>query len=86
MRRLHALIVGLPPQSALAREVLGDAWTNETALLALIADRLGVVATAGKYGLRSVPDPIPRPAGATRPKVAADAATIQAFFGMGGSA
>lgn len=80
------LLRGLPSDSALSRAVLGESWTTETSLLALIADRLGIIATGGKYGLRAVPDPFPRPKPPMAATTATDSATIAAFFSGGGSA
>lgn len=83
VRRLTSLLEGMPADSALAREVLGSDWTSDTALLAVIADRLGVVASHG-YGFKSPPDPVPRPAGLQpRPRVVTDPAEIAAFFAGG---
>ncbi len=49
---------GLPTTGALGREV-NHGWTNETELLAAIADRLGIMAS--QHSFSEVPAPIKRP-------------------------
>ncbi|MET9147300.1 hypothetical protein [Streptomyces sp. NPDC004042] len=66
-RRLRALVVNLPSDSALARTISGpDAvWTLETQLLAAVHDRLSEAnwqrGNAGSKSPSRRPQPIPRP-------------------------
>lgn len=59
------MIQGLPPTNARERELTGHHWTDETALLAIIADRVGdgIVVTAKVNGAKGVhpTKPLPRP-------------------------
>lgn len=66
-RRLRALVVNLPPDSALARTIAGadSVWTLETQLLAALHDRLSEAnwqrGNAGSKSPSRRPQPIPRP-------------------------
>lgn len=64
MRRLRVLIEGLPPNGARARALKGHAWTDDTYLAAITADRVaeaaaGIVRALG--GKASRPKALPRP-------------------------
>lgn len=64
MRRLRVLIEHLPPDGARARHLRGHAWTDDTYLLAVIADRTAECTTAtvrALGGKASRPKPLPRP-------------------------
>ncbi|WP_131097791.1 hypothetical protein [Streptomonospora litoralis] len=65
LRQLRVLIDALPPTSALGRALNGNAWSDETHLLAFIADALQVsnAQVAAAAGAKSVkkPKPLPRP-------------------------
>lgn len=66
-RRLRALVVNLPPDSALARTMVGpdSVWTLETQLLAAVHDRLSEAnwqrGNAGSKTPSRRPQPISRP-------------------------
>ncbi|MFD7539566.1 MULTISPECIES: hypothetical protein [unclassified Streptomyces] len=66
-RRLRALVVNLPTDSALARTMVGpdSVWTLETQLLAAVHDRLSEAnwqrGNAGSKSPSRRPQPIPRP-------------------------
>lgn len=66
-RRLRALVANLPPDSALARTMVGpdSVWTLETQLLAAVHDRLSEAnwqrGNAGAKSPSRRPQPIPRP-------------------------
>lgn len=66
-RRLRALVVNLPPDSALGRSISGpdSVWTLETQLLAALHDRLSEAnwqrGNAGAKSPSRRPQPIPRP-------------------------
>lgn len=66
-RRLRALVVNLPPESALARSMAGpdSVWTLDAQLLAGIHDRLCEAnwqrGNAGAKHPSARPNPIPRP-------------------------
>lgn len=65
LRQLRVLIDGVPPTSALGRAIAGNSWTDETHLLAMIADLVQVsnaqiAAAAGAKGVKK-PKPLPRP-------------------------
>lgn len=66
-RRLRALVVNLPSDSALARTIAGpdSVWTLETQLLAAMHDRLSEAnwqrGNAGAKSPSRRPQPIPRP-------------------------
>jgi hypothetical protein len=64
LRRLRILIEHLPPNGARARALKGHAWTDDTYLLAIAADRIGesaagIVRALG--GKASRPKALPRP-------------------------
>lgn len=64
MRRLRVLVENLPPDGARARAHKGHAWTDDTYLAAIIADRVaetgvGIIRALG--GKASRPKPLPRP-------------------------
>ena len=66
-RRLRALVLGLPEESALGRAIAGEdsVWTLETQLLAALHDRLSEGnwqrGNAGSKTPSRRPKPIPRP-------------------------
>lgn len=81
-RRLVALLHGLGPSSALQRALTGHHWTDETSLLALVADRLGVMAAGMQYQ-EQVP-PVPRPDALTpTPPPPASPDEVVSFFAGG---
>lgn len=80
MRRLLALLQGLPPDSAIAVAATGSDWTTDTMLLAAIADRVGIAASA-EHRLKKPPDPIPRPSLPRKATAKPDAEALAAFFG-----
>lgn len=64
MRRLRVLVEHLPPDGARARFLRGHAWTDDTYLLAITADRIAesTAATVRALGGKaSRPKPLPRP-------------------------
>jgi hypothetical protein len=69
VRKLLALIKGLPPDGALARASLGEAagWGYEQELLATTVDLLGYLTYLTKAahfkGRHELPKPVPRPGG-----------------------
>lgn len=90
-RRLFSLVSKLPPESALAASLQGEAfgWRNSEELLALIAElldlnnRLFVQANSKPGSPRPKPLEIPRPYRATepdRPQPKATADEITRFF------
>lgn len=64
MRRLRILVENLPPTGARWRKIRGHAWTDDTYLAAVIADRVGEVG-AGMIralgGKARPPKALPRP-------------------------
>lgn len=64
LRQLRVLVEHLPPDSALHRAARGHAWTDETYLLALVADLLQISNAQVAKGLGArvpKPKPLPRP-------------------------
>ncbi|MFE7462249.1 hypothetical protein ACWFMI_25360 [Nocardiopsis terrae] len=90
LRQLRVLIEHLPPSSAYHRQVRGHSWSDDTYLLAVIADAVRdhatvTVAVNSKHP-KSVkrPEPMPRPTDqAEEARKAAEAEAAQkAFKGM----
>jgi ADP-ribosylglycohydrolase len=92
LRQLRVLIEHLPPTSAYHRAARGHSWTDDTYLLAVIADAVRdhatVTVAANSKNPRSVkrPAPMPRPTDqAEEARKAAEAeAAAEAFRGMVG--
>lgn len=64
MRRLRVLIENLPPTGARARRLRGHAWTDDTYLAAVTADRIGEVGAGiirALGGKANRPKAVPRP-------------------------
>ncbi|MEE2040175.1 hypothetical protein Q8791_23440 [Nocardiopsis sp. CT-R113] len=92
LRQLRVLIEHLPPTSAYHRAARGHTWTDDTYLLAVIADAVRdhatVTVAVNSKNPRRVkrPDPMPRPVDhAEEARKAAEAeAAAKAFRGMVG--
>lgn len=90
LRQLRVLIEHLPPSSAMHRQARGHTWTDDTYLLAVIADAVRdhatVTVAANSKHPRQVkrPEPMPRPTDhAEEARKAREAeATAQAFRDM----
>lgn len=66
LRKLRVYIEGLPPVNARQRHLAGHHWTDETSLLAVLADRLAEnTAITAKFSGNAknveMPKPLPRP-------------------------
>lgn len=60
-RRLRVILANSPADSAYSRAIAGSDWTQDTYLLALIADELAVANWQRTGGKVAYPEPVPRP-------------------------